>query len=267
MKSLIRFFSLIFLLSGTLFSQSTYINVLIDASFDPNTGFYPNEPSICINPKNPNQIVAGSNIDNYYYSTDAGLNWTNGHLTSTYTVWGDPIISVDTTGNFYYFHLVNGQSFIDRMGVQKSTNGGVSWSAGTFYSFNPPKQQDKEGVCVDFTHGSRGNTIYVTWTQFDHYGSSNPNDSSNILFAKSTDGGATFGSIVRINQKAGDCIDADYTVEGAVPAVGPNGEIYAAWVGALGINNFKIFFDKSTDGGTTWLATDIIAGSQPGGWD
>ena len=261
MKSFIKYFLPVFLISGTLFSQSAYTNVQISNLNSPE------EVSICINPKNPNQIVAGANIDSYFYSSNAGLNWTSGTLISSLPVWGDPIISVDTSGNFYYFHLVNGQSFIDRMGVQKSTNAGLSWSSGTFYQFNPPKQQDKEGVCIDFTHGSRGNTIYVTWTQFDSYGTPNPNDSSNILFAKSTDGGASFGSIQRINQKAGDCVDADYTTEGAVPAVGPNGEIYVAWAGALGINNFKIFFDKSTDGGATWLANDIIAGSQPGGWD
>jgi hypothetical protein len=62
-------------------------------------------------------------------------------------------------------------------------------------------------------------------------------------------------------------VDEDYTVEGAVPAVGPNGEVYVAWSGPLNINNFKIFFDRSTDGGNTWLANDITAGSHPGGWD
>ena len=178
MKSLIKLFLLVLFFTASIFSQSPYTNVQIQ-----NTGS-PEEVSICINPKNTNQIVAGANIDNYYYSTNAGVNWVAGTLTSTFQVWGDPIISVDTTGNFYYFHLVNGQSFIDRMGVQKSTNGGATWSAGTFWQFNPPKQQDKEGVCIDFTHGSRGNTIYVAWTQFDSYGTSNPSDSSNILFAK-----------------------------------------------------------------------------------
>jgi hypothetical protein len=261
MKQVFSVIFIVFIFPGLLFAQSPYTNIQIS-----NTGG-PNEVSICINPKNPNQLVAGANIDNYYYSNNGGTSWTQGTLVSSLQVWGDPIISVDTTGNFYYFHLVNGQSFIDRMGCQKSTNAGVSWSDGTFYQFNPPKQQDKEGVSVDFTHGSRGNTIYVTWTQFDSYGTSNPNDSSIILFAKSTDAGASFGSIKRINQKAGNCVDNGYTMEGAVPCVGPNGEVYVAWSGALSAGNFKIFFDKSTDGGNTWLPNNIIAGNQPGGWD
>jgi hypothetical protein len=50
--------------------------------------------------------------------------------------------------------------------------------------------------------------------------------------------------------------------------VGPNGEVYVAWSGPLIFNSqFKIFFDKSTDGGNAWLSNDIIVADQIGGWD
>jgi len=65
---------------------------------------------------------------------------------------------------------------------------------------------------------------------------------------------------VRISDRAGDCIDGDNTVEGAVPAVGPEGQIYVSWSGPLGI-----VCDRSTDGGATW-GTDIPVSDQPGGW-
>jgi hypothetical protein len=251
----------LFSITNILLAQSPYTNILISSQFSPE------EPSICMNPKNTNLLVAGANIDSYYFSTNGGSSWTSGTLVSTYQVWGDPIISVDTLGNFLYFHLVNGNYFIDRMGMQKSTDNGVTWSAGTFWQYNPPRaEQDKEGVAVDWTHGPRGNTIYVAWTQFDHYGSTNPADSSNIFFAKSTDDGNSFGGIVRLNQVAGDCRDEDYTQEGAVPCVGPNGEVYIAWAGPLGINNFKIFFTKFTDNGPRQPG-NIIAATQRGGWD
>ena len=252
--------------TNILYSQP-FQNVLIDNSYD--QGFYPNEPSIVINPKNTNYLVGGSNLRNFYYSTNSGYNWTRGHLSSTYTVWGDPCVIVDTVGNFYYFHLVNGTSFIDRMGCQKSTNNGATWSAGTFWQHNSPRQQDKEWAAVDWTHGSRGNWIYVTWTQFDDYGTSNPNDSSRILFTRSTDGGLTWlDPGTRLNQLSGDCLDEDNTVEGAVPAVGPNGEVYVAWAGPKIINSqYGIFFTKSTDGGNTWLPNNIYVADQPGGWD
>ena len=259
MKTILFIFILV--ISSSVFAQSSYTNIQISNLNGPN------EPSICVNPKNTNQLVAGANTNKMYRSSDAGLTWTIGTITSSLTVWGDPCIIADTNGHFYYFHLVNGSSFIDRMGCQKSTNAGASWSDGAFFQFNPPKQQDKEWAVVDFTHGSRGNYIYVTWTEFDDYGSTSPLDSSRILFARSTNSGLTFTDITRLSKLGGNCIDEDYTVEGAVPAVGPNGEIYVAWAGPMGINNFKIFFDKSTDGGLTWLANDIIAANQPGGWD
>ena len=235
-------------------SVAQYTNVLLS-----NTGS-PNEPSICINPKNTNQIVAGTNLNFYFYSTNAGLNWTKATLTSTYSVWGDPAITADTAGNFYYGHLTNssGSYFIDRIVVQKSTNGGMNWSNGSFAGYIPPKQQDKEWLCVD----PRNNNIYMTWTQFDSYGSSSPSDSSTILFSRSTDAGTTWSSALRINKKAGDCVDEDNTVEGAVPCTGPNGEIYVSWSGPSGI-----VLNKSTDGGLNWLNEDKFITTQPGGWD
>lgn len=243
------------------FAQSSYQNVQISNQFGPN------EVSICIDPKNTNQLVAGANLNSYYYSTNAGLNWARGTLTSSlYGVWGDPCIIVDTAGAFYYFHLSNppGGNWIDRIVCQKSTNGGVNWSnPGTYMGLNPPKAQDKEWACVDRTN----NRIYVTWTEFDFYGSGNSNDSTRILFSRNSDGGTTWSPALRINKLSGDCRDLDNTVEGAVPCVGPNGEIYTAWSGPVVFNSqFGIFFDKSTDGGNTWLANDILATYQPGGW-
>ncbi|MCB0726743.1 MAG: exo-alpha-sialidase [Ignavibacteriae bacterium] len=234
--------------------RAQYQNVLIT-----NTGS-PNEPSICINPKNTNELVAGSNLNFYFYSTNSGLNWTKATLTSTYSVWGDPAITVDTAGNFYYAHLTNPMSsyFIDRIVVQKSTNGGINWNNGSFAGFIPPKQQDKEWLCVD----PYNNNIYMTWTQFDRYGSADPNDSSIILFSSSTNAGESWSSALRISKKAGNCIDEDGTTEGAVPCTGPNGEIYVSWA----IDD-KIVFNKSTDGGITWLPEETFVTTQPGGWD
>lgn len=256
---------LILFVSSIIYSQSPYTNVQISNQNGPN------EVAICINPKNLNQLVGGANISSYYYSSDGGATWTRGTLTSsTYGVWGDPCIIVDTNQVFYYFHLSNppAGNWIDRIVCQKSTNAGVNWNnPGTYTFLNGAKAQDKEWAIVDWTRGSRGNWIYVTWTEFDTYGSTNSLDSSRILFARSTDAGNTWGGVTRINKLAGNCIDEDYTVEGAVPAVGPNGEVYVAWSGPQGTNNFKIFFDRSTDGGNTWLAEDIVAAPQPGGWD
>jgi hypothetical protein len=144
------------------------------------------------------------------------------------------------------------------MVCQKSTDGGSSWGDVTFFAHHWPKQQDKEWAVVDRAN----NNIYVSWTQFDSYGSYLPSDSSVILFTRSTDAGMTWNEPVRINKKAGDCVDSDNTVEGAVPAVGPNGEVYVAWAGEN-----EIYFDRSLDMGVSWLGDDILVSSMPGGWD
>ena len=60
----------------------------------------------------------------------------------------------------------------------------------------------------------------------------------------------------------GNCIDEDDTVEGAVPALGPNGEIYVSWAGPDGL-----VFSKSLDDGVTWLSEEISINPMPTGWD
>ena len=150
------------------------------------------------------------------------------------------------------------QQWLDRIVCQKSVNGGQTWDNGTFMGLNGVKAQDKEWAVVD----PANNNIYVCWTQFDKYGSTNPLDSSNIMFSKSSDGGSNWSPARRLNRKAGDCLDMDNTVEGAVPAVGPNGQIYSSWAGPLGL-----VFTRSADGGSTWTDDNKIICAIPGGWD
>jgi hypothetical protein len=239
-----------FLITASLLSQ----NVMISDQGNPS------EPSIMFDPKDPSKVVAGAVLNHVYISADTGKTWTRKTLTSAYGVWGDPVIDVDTSGHFYYFHLSNppSGSWIDRIVCQKSTNGGNNWSPGTYMGLNGNKAQDKHWSIVD----RNKNYIYVTWTQFDDYGSSASSDSSLILFSKSLDGGQSWSDALRINKVAGNCIDEDDTVEGAVPALGPDGEIYVSWAGPAGIR-----FDRSFDEGDTWLEDDILVDPMPGGWD
>ncbi len=221
----------------------------------------PNEPSIKMNPLNTDILVGGANLNNFYYSNDGGHNWNTGTLTSAaYGVWGDPVIDVDPDGNFYFFHLSNPSSgnWIDRIVCQKSTDNGQTWSDGTYTGLNGTKAQDKQWSIIDRNTG----VIYMTWTQFDDYGSSSPSCKSKIMFSKSIDGGDSWTDAISINIVDGNCIDEDDTVEGAVPALGPNGEIYVAWAGPNGI-----VFSKSLDDGNTWLAEEIPVNPMPTGWD
>jgi Secretion system C-terminal sorting domain len=220
----------------------------------------PEEPSIMMDPQHPNVLIAAANINKYYTSQDTGRTWTPHNLQSSHGVWGDPAIAVDIHSNFYFFHLSNPSSgnWIDRIVCQKTTDNGETWNDGSYTGLNGTKAQDKQWFAID----QNDNTIYLTWTQFDSYGSASPQDSSIILFSKSTDTGETWTPAIRINKTAGDCLDSDNTVEGAVPAVGPNGEVYVAWAGPDGI-----FFDRSLDKGATWLDNEIHVDPMPTGWD
>ena len=66
---------------------------------------------------------------------------------------------------------------------------------------------------------------------------------------------------VQLSKFPGDCRDNDLTNEGAVPAIGPNGEIYVAWS-----RNDTIWFNCSFDDGKTWLSEERPIMQQPVGW-
>jgi len=247
--------------SNSSTEQVKYPNIPIDTT---RRLVGPCEPSIFINPNNTNQVVAGSVLNTVYWSEDGGRTWEMNRMKSSHGVYGDPVITADFEGNFYFAHLSDpdgagwsSENLLDRIVVQRSEDGGKTWSDGGYAGLNHPKDQDKQWLVVN----PENDEIYMTWTEFDLYNSKKEEDDSRILFSKSTDKGENWSKSVAINQFNGDCLDGDQTTEGAVPAVGKNGEIFVAWA-----YDDKIFFDKSLDGGKTWLDDDIVAADQPGGW-
>lgn len=262
-------FNLMLILASFVFisnSIAQHLNVQV-GNFFPEKTYYPNEPSIAINPKNTEQMIATTNgpVHNYYFSYDGGISWTRaGNYSFDLGLWGDPCVIADTSGYFHFFHLdrLYSQGILllpDRIWHRRISCDQMAggWTDSSYTGLNEPKMQDKEwATCDPFNQN-----LYVLWTEFDVYGSPAPNDHSNILFSKSTDDGLTWSQPLRINEVSGDCLDDDNTVEGAVPTTGPNNEIYVSWAGPDGI-----IFDRSLDYGETWLDEDIIISDMPGGW-
>jgi hypothetical protein len=122
--------------------------------------------------------------------------------------------------------------------------------------------EDKPYVVTDDAPDSpyKGN-VYLAWTHFQVYGSHNPADSSQIYFSRSVDSGKTYSQPMRISTTGGDCIDSSNTVEGALTAVAPNGDVYVVWAGPKGL-----MFVKSTDAGQTFGPEKVI-GFVYHGWD
>ncbi|MFI5145262.1 MAG: hypothetical protein ACHQJ4_06655, partial [Ignavibacteria bacterium] len=248
-------------------SIAQYQNVRINSS--PVVG----EQWVAMNPKNTNQLVTGTHIAlgnsqsdmGYFYSTNGGLNWSGDTLLSTLGQPGtDPVMLVDTAGNFYYICIANWQvppPNLDKMLCIKSTNGGINWNNGTAFAQLYPKFDDMPMGCVDFSHSQFRNNIYVTWTLYDTLQSNNSNDSSYVYFCRSTDEGNSFSIPIRISKIAGHSTWDLTAPEGPVPCTGTNGEVYVCYP-----YNQQVLFNRSTDGGATWLSSEIIASSEPGGW-
>jgi hypothetical protein len=261
--------SLIILLLSICSVHSQYLNVKINPSAYQIYG----EEYIMINPKNTNEIVAGAigyfpplnTAMGYFYSSNGGLNWSGGPLTTTLGQPGsDPIVVVDTSGYFYYISCANwGVSGpnLDKLFCFRSTNGGANWNNGTELAQLYPQQDDMPMACVDFSGSSFGNNIYVTWSLYDKYISTNTYDSSYVMICRSTNEGASFSTPVRVSRIAGSARGNNYSPEGPDPCTGPNGEVYVCWPYAE-----QVFFNRSTDAGDTWLYDDILVSQQVGGW-
>lgn len=243
----------------------------------------PAEVSIAINPKNPNNMIAASFQigrppgpragSSHYVTFDGGKTWkTVPTPNPSKLVQGDDIVVFSSDGIAYHVHLSFDGIRVARpvraengMIINVSKDGGNTWTEGTAavnHVNTVTPFEDKPGMVVDNAPASRSKgNVYLAWTRFDVYGSRNPEHRTHIFFTRSTDQGQTFSMPFRISDTSGDCVDSDNTVEGAVPAVGPNGEVYIVWAGPLGLA-----FDKSTDGGLTF-GKDTVISDMPGGWD
>lgn len=215
---------------------------------------WPNEPSICINPLNTNEMIIGANSDNYYWSDDGGLSWQHGTISSSYGVNCDPVIIADDNGNFFYFHLVPDLS---RVVCQKKSGLQSGWTNGSYTAVYSDYDIDKEWAVYDPGSGN----LYVSWTRFNTWGSTNPNDSTDVFISKSTDGGLTWGDQKLLSNMGGNATGGFYSVHGSCPATGPNGEVYVVWWSPAGL-----MFDRSLDEGETWMDTDINITGFPVQW-
>jgi hypothetical protein len=152
-----------------------------------------------------------------------------------------PKIATDEDGNIYVvWHDDRAGSNFD-VYLAKSTNGGVSFSSsimvnevisGTYYQYEPD-------LAVD-----RGGNIYVSWNRYYYDGNLGQWD-YDIYMARSTDGGASFGTNVKVNDGSG------WQYKSSI-AVGQSRNVYMAWTDTRNGGVADIYFAKSTDGGTTF---------------
>jgi hypothetical protein len=245
MKQLLTF-QFIMLISAFIASKdelhAQHQNVLIGG---PIGWGLPTEPAVVMNPSNTDEILVGGMINNDYYSTDGGFTWTHGLLQSSYGVNADPVVLVDPSGRYYYIHLPD---IINRVICHRKDNVSAPWTMESDAAYNGTHDVDKEWASFDPVT----NSIYLTWTYFDVWGSSNPADSSCIFMSRSSDGGETWSTPARVSEKKGNATGGTYSTHGSYNTTGPAGEVYVSWFGPDGL-----MFDRSADQGTTWLPQDV----------
>ncbi len=243
----------------------------------------PNEVSIAINPRNRDNIVAVAMVRDFqdrpgytnfgFHSLDGGKTWgvspmgvvggrTQGDDAVRFTADG---IALRTCISFLGIFEPRPSRAASAILLSRSADGGATWDppvALVTHENSAEPMEDKPYLTIDNAQNSpHFGHVYVAWTRFDRYGSEHPEDNTQIIFARSTDGGQTFQPPFRVSDAGGDCRDSDDTVEGVVPAVGVNGEVFLVWAGPRGLE-----FDVSADGGQTF-AQDRVISDMPGGWD
>ncbi len=142
--------------------------VNVDENGDNIVGDAANEPSIAVDPTNPDIMVIGwrqfNTVNNnfrqagYAYTIDGGVNWTFPGVIEPGIFRSDPVLDWDKEGNIYYNSLtVNGNNYT--CDVYKSINGGTDWDGGTFAHGG-----DKQWMAIDKTTGIGAGNIYEYWS-------------------------------------------------------------------------------------------------------
>ena len=239
------------------------------------------EPSIAQNPTAPQNIIVGAideiaeppcsnttpsvcrdvpgiSVSGFYASFDGGKTFPCQGLIdlSAFGKWaeGDAWLTFDSRGNAYYGTLafdtiMSAPAPTADIFVAKSTDGGCTWgSAAKVSGTSPSIYDDKDSISADAhpTSPFRDN-VYAAWTKF----AGGNLGADQILFSRSTDGGATWDKPQAISNA-----EPVRGRQGANVQVGPNGTVYVVWLDTV---NHQVVqrMAISYDGGKTFPRANI----------
>src|SRR5262245_58790610 len=220
------------------------IQVNVDAAGFNIVGDASNEPSIAVNPVNPNNMMIGwrhfTTITSNFrqagraYTFDGGMTWTFPGVLTPGTFRIHPSLGAHRTGNLFVQSL-KGDFTLD---VFKSTDGGVNWGVPV-----PSFGGDKNWMVIDQSGGPGSGLIYGIWQRFAACCGTN-------VFTRSTNGGASYQTPVPVTR---------WPTFGTMD-VGPDGKVYAAGVDGTIDQDFNTFVVSRSDDAQIPAATPTFSG-------
>jgi hypothetical protein len=196
---------------------------------------------------------SGSGVE-FQRSTNGGVTWQSPVVIPNSPVYGS--LDVDTNGNVF----VGGEG--STFYCERSSNAQIGGQTPTFDRSTPVNLNGDllfggainpgglSGMCflaVDRSGGPTNNNIYMLASVQPFSGGG-----TNVMFARSTDGGVSFSAPVRIND---DPVNSSKWHWFGTLAVAPNGRIDSVWYdtrNAANNTDSQLFYSYSTNGGVTW---------------
>lgn len=187
----------------------------------------------------------GASDIGYATSTDSGASWTNGTLPGitmfaggSYLGVSDPAVAYDGSHGVWLTSSLAISSNTDTVITSRSADG-INWSGPVIVSITP--DADKNWIACDNTQSSPFfGHCYVTWDD--------PSNNGLIWMSSSSDGGLTWSAAANTGDNAKGL--------GGVPVVQPNGNVVVPASDDAGTH---IIAFTSTDGGTSWTTSTIVA--------
>jgi len=211
-------------------------------------------PSVALGPDNQIYIVwvdcrndptCETNTDIYFArSTDGGQSFDPAVLVGDDETFfaNAPKIAADNSGNIYVVWHDNRTGNSWDVYLSKSEDGGGSFLPSVRVNNHVSSAYQYE---PDLAVDSSGN-IYVSWNRY-YYDADLEQWDYDVVMAKSTNRGATFGTHVKVND------GSDWQYKSSIK-VGGSGNVYVTWTDRRNGGISDVYFAKSTDGGDSFSA-------------